>query len=223
MSGRFVPFVVLVKLQGSELHRSFYPKIHLRLHLQSISRCQRRFKDLKPKFLTKNLHYVGKNCPINSKKICTLLEQLFCNLRKTFKDFLNWRRIFVFDPFSESEESLYLYLVHFQSLMQLWQGSFKFKVKDISQLMQINSLQHCLEWLSRNRFFVDEVCCNRLRKEFMKKVFAFALLLQIVPGPVLHEGLQVVGVLLHTGQKIVHDITGFIILGIQPLNIALRR
>ena len=45
-----------------------------------------------------------------------------------------------------------------------------------------------------------------LWQEFVEQVFTLPLFLEIVRGPLLHEGLQVVGVLLHAPKQVVQNV-----------------
>ena len=52
-----------------------------------------------------------------------------------------------------------------------------------------------------------------LWQQFEEEVLALPLLLQVVRGPLLHEGLQVVGVLLHAGEEVVKDVASLAVSG----------
>ena len=52
-----------------------------------------------------------------------------------------------------------------------------------------------------------------LWQQFEQEILALPLLLQVVRGPLLHEGLQVVGVLLHAGEEVVKDVAALAVPG----------
>ena len=52
-----------------------------------------------------------------------------------------------------------------------------------------------------------------LWQQFEQEILALPLLLEVVRCPLLHEGLQVVGVLLHAGEQVVKDVAALAVSG----------
>ena len=60
---------------------------------------------------------------------------------------------------------------------------------------------------------MDQSPGHGLGQQLVKEILAPSLLLQVVLSPFLHQTLQVVGVLLHPVEKVVHDVAGLLPVG----------